>query len=488
MFDVVTPESIGVSSSKVRRYLELLNRHGLAIHSVLMARGEKLFCQAYYKPYSADDIHRMYSVTKSYTGVAVCEMAARGLISLDDKIVYYFGDKLPQNVHPYLQAQTIRSMLKMQTCMHNTEWYRNKIDDRLAYYFSRQPDHYPETGFWYDSDGSFVLGVLIERVTGKKPLEYLREICLDKIGFSKSAKCLDVVGGYPWGDSALVCTPMDTMLFARLLANGGVWNGKRLLSEETVKLSIGNYTDTHKFELADHGSFGYGFQIWHSYNNGFAFLGMHGQLMFYDKNTDITFFCTGGTMGDTSTELIAALFYSEIIDSVEVDTLPENLKAQQELSDTINKLEIPVAYGNEKSYFEDIINGKEYKVQDNKMGITKFSLTFDERGGKFYYTNAQGEKTLIFGRKKNVIQAFPQTGYSSNVGGEVDENNTYRCAVSAAWGEEHRINIKVQIIDDYIGALEISIGFNENHAWLVMKKNAENFLNEYEGTATAEMV
>ncbi len=488
MFNIVTPESVGISSKRVKRYFELLNRHGLAMHSVLMARGDNLFCEAYYKPYSADDIHRMYSVTKSYIGVAVCELASRGLISLDDKIVDYFKDKIPENVHPYLEAQTIRSMLKMQTCMHNTEWYRNDIDDRIAYYFSRQPDHYPETGFWYDSDGSFVLGVLIERVTGKRPLEYLREICLDEIGFSKSAKCLDVVGGYSWGDSALICTPKDTMLFARLLANGGVWNGKRLLSEETVRLSTANYTDTHSFGILDNGSFGYGYQIWHSFSEGFAFLGMHGQRIIYDKNTDTILACTGGNIGETTSELIVSLFYSEIVDYIQSDSLPENTDAQQELDQAINNLEIPVAYGKESSEFEQVISGKEFTVKDNKMGITRFKLSFNENGGEFCYTNAQGEKTLMFGRKKNVIQQFPQTGYSGQVGGIADEDNTYRCAVSAAWGEEQKINIKVQIIDDYIGLLEIMIGFNQNHAWLVMRKEAENFLNEYDGTADAEMI
>jgi len=488
MFSVVTPESVGVPSSKVKKFIEFLKERGLFMHSVLLARGDKIFCEAYYEPFKKEEIHRMYSVTKSYIGVAVCELMARGKLSMDDKIIDFFPDKLPDKVHPYLQAQTIRSMLKMQTSMIlERSWFTNNNGDRLKFYFGEPPVRFPETGFSYDSDGSFVLGALVERVTGKRPLEYLREICLDEIGFSKEAKMLDSAGGYPWGDSALLCTPRDTLLFGRLLANGGVWNGKQLLNLEAVETALGNYSCTKSFGYQGFDTFGYGCQIWHSYKEGFAFLGMHDQRLFYDRKTDITFMCTGGNPSGVTGELLATLFYTVITDSAEDKSLPENAIAQKELSELIGTLKIPVAAGEEYSDFEKEINGKIFVPEKNNMGITKFSFSFEKDGGEFKYTNAQGDKSLKFGRKKNIIQQFPQTGYSKDVGGEECENHTYRCAVSGAWNESKHINLTVQIIDEYIGLLDISVGFNGKYAWLSMVKEAENFLEEYNGNAVAEM-
>ena len=488
MFINATPESIGVSSKTVKRFIDLLNQRSFFMHSILLAKGNKLFCEAYYEPYERDNIHRMYSVTKSYIGVAVCDMADKGLISLDDSIVKYFSDMLPENPHPFWQAQTIRSMLKMQTCLYDNYWFTKADDDRVKYYFSCKPHHHPETGFRYDSDGSFILGVLIERVTGKRPLEYLKEVCLDEIGFSADTRCLDALGGYPWGDSAFLCRPIDTLSFGRLLANGGEWNGKQLLSKKTVEQVLGNYTDTHSFGQHFYDAHGYGYQVWHSYTEGFAFLGMHSQYVFYDKATDIMLMCTGGNVSGIPGEIISTLFYTVIVDGAGAEALPENTSAQKELSDLFATLKIPVVRGKKASKLEKEINNKTFIPEDNPMGIKKFSFSFGESEGEFRYTNAQGDKVLKFGKGKNIIQQFPEKGYSSTTGRVKDMNNTYRCAVSAAWNEENRLGISVQIIDDYIGILNISVGFKGKHAWLQMFKEAEDFLWTYEGTAAAQMV
>ena len=104
------------------------------MHSVLLAHGDKLFCEAYWAPNKAEETHRMYSETKSYVGIAVAELAEEGKINLDDKIIDYFPEKLPEVVHPYLAAQTIRNMLEMQTCFTGDCWFKEHGGDRLRYY------------------------------------------------------------------------------------------------------------------------------------------------------------------------------------------------------------------------------------------------------------------------------------------------------------------------------------------------------------------
>ena len=145
------------------------------MHSVILARGENIFCEAYWKPFTDKSLHRMYSTTKSYVGVAVCQLAAEGKLSLDDKIIKFFPDKLPEKIHPFLSAMTVRHMLMMQTCMTPPSWFADRTTDRLKHYFETVPTRCCGTGFEYDSEGSFVLGALVERITDKTLIEYLRE-------------------------------------------------------------------------------------------------------------------------------------------------------------------------------------------------------------------------------------------------------------------------------------------------------------------------
>ncbi|MEE1278009.1 MAG: serine hydrolase, partial [Acutalibacteraceae bacterium] len=397
MFKNTTPEKIGIKSENVLKFLKTLEERGLYMHSVILARGENIFCEAYWKPFTDKSLHRMYSTTKSYVGVAVCQLAAEGKLSLDDKIIKFFPDKLPENIHPFLDAMTVRHMLKMQTCMTPPSWFADRTTDRLKHYFASTPTRYPGTGFEYDSEGSFVLGALVERLTGKTLIEYLREKCLDEIGFSKEAFCLQAPGGHTWGDSALLCTSRDQLAFGRLLANGGKWNGKQLLNSELVSEAVSKHTDTISSGIITYGALGYGYQIWRCYDGAFAFYGMHDQLMIYHPKTDITFVCTAGNPPGLSRSIIIEHFYNYIV-SEAADNGFADANGYGELEEYCNNLKLPAASGEKHSAFETKINKKKFVPEPNKMGITEFTLDFDENGGTFAYVNEQGKKELKFGR------------------------------------------------------------------------------------------
>ena len=78
----------------------------------------------------------MYSQTKSFVGVAIGLLEEDGLLSLDDPIVKFFPDKLPKEVHPYLEMQTVRHMLTMQTVGKPPSWFSHPEHDRTRLYFA----------------------------------------------------------------------------------------------------------------------------------------------------------------------------------------------------------------------------------------------------------------------------------------------------------------------------------------------------------------
>ena len=123
-------------------------------------------------------------------------------------------------------------------------------------------------------------------------------------------------------------------------------------------------------------------------------------------------------------------------------------------------------------------------LNENRMGITEFSLKFENDGGKLCYTNAQGYKELPFGINRNVFGKFPQLGYSDGVGGVYTNNGfMYEDAVSATWLDDYKLMIYVQIIDRYLGNCNMTFAFNGDKVTVVMRKTAEDFLHEYHGYA-----
>ena len=90
LFDRITPEEAGIKSRNVKKYLDLLDRRDIPMHSVLMIKGDRLFCEAYYAPFNKDTIHRMYSQTKSFVAMAIGFLIDEGKLKLDDKIADFF--------------------------------------------------------------------------------------------------------------------------------------------------------------------------------------------------------------------------------------------------------------------------------------------------------------------------------------------------------------------------------------------------------------
>ncbi|MBQ5810432.1 MAG: serine hydrolase, partial [Clostridia bacterium] len=71
MFQNITPEQAGISSKRVLNFFKVLDNYGFNTHSVIMARGNNIFAEAYYKPFDKDFKHRLYSASKSFVGIAI---------------------------------------------------------------------------------------------------------------------------------------------------------------------------------------------------------------------------------------------------------------------------------------------------------------------------------------------------------------------------------------------------------------------------------
>ena len=136
-FCKATPESCGIESSRILEFLEYLEDGGLTTHGVLMMKDDRVFAEAYWKPFDKDFCHRMYSQTKSYASIAVGLLEEEGKISLDDKIYDYFKDELENPPSEYMQQQTIREMLTMTTATTKWDyWFSSEAKDRVQNYFA----------------------------------------------------------------------------------------------------------------------------------------------------------------------------------------------------------------------------------------------------------------------------------------------------------------------------------------------------------------
>ena len=483
-FNYTTPESAGISSKNVLKLLRVFERYGFRTHSVIMARENKIFLEAYYKPFNRDFKHRMYSVSKSFVAIAMGFAIEEGLVSLDDKMTDYFKEYHNDKTNDILCDATIRDFLTMQTAQSDSvNWFNKGSSDRADVYFWRTGDKIPGTLWRYDSPGSYMLGAIVEQVTGMPFLEYLKKKCLNDIGFSKDAYCLMAPGKYSFGDSGVMCTSLDLLHFARFVMNGGTWQGKEYMRtdyiKDAVKPLVANVNNTNR----TYNAYGYGYQIWGAPEGGFAFIGMGDQFAICHPDTDFIFIINSDNQGyAVSRELMYYELYNSIIHEFK-DFLPEDDEAYKELTSYVSGLELFSLEDKGDNDFAKIVSGRTYYLNENPMNIEYVRLDFEGKRGTLSYKNLQGEKQLTFGLGYNEFTKFPEEGYSDMVATEFKSGHYYDAAVSADWLEEKKLRIFTQIIDKYFGNTTFILSFKNNSVTIEMTKTAENFLNEYQGQA-----
>ncbi len=482
-----TPEQVGISSADIQRYVDYLEEFRLSTHSVIIARGDDIVLEKYWEPFGPEYLHRQYSASKSIVAIAVGFAIQDGYFTLDDKMIDLFPKELENQPEPYIRNQTVRNMLMMSTSHIDQGWFKgHTTTDRVQHYFDCHSMCEPRPGgsnFLYDSEGSFVLGALVERKTGKSLIDYLKEKLFPKIGVSDKAYFLKCPGGHSWGDSAMVCRSMDMLLMGRFMLNGGKWNGEQLLDEKYVRDATSKLTDNNFTNKISCESFGYGYLIWQTYDNSWMFYGMGGQFVVGIPDKDIVMVHNADDQGNSGAmDTIVRAFFELVVRNVKDEPLPENPEALKKLKE---RLPLMTAKGEMTSSFAEKINGVTYALEENKMGISKLAIHLSGDEGEMRYTNAQGDKVIRFGFGKNVFEdRFPQEGYSDKVGGVDTKDFYYKYAASAAWVDEWQLHLKVQIIDTYFGRLDIRLSYNDQGEISVrMTKTAEDFLNEYTGWA-----
>ncbi len=460
---------MSISSGAIKRYVEKLERSGLSTHSMIISEGENIVFEHYWEPFNAGFLHRQYSVSKSIVAIAVGFAVQEGLFSLDDGIIEHFPEYAGDNY----TRQTVRDMLMMATEKVDRNWFRSQTDDRLKTYFSNTRAETKGHGdlFDYDSAGAFVLGALVERASGRELGDYLREKLFDKIGVSKEAYFLKCPSGHAWGDSGFMCTARDLLKIARFVMK----KGEGLLSAEYLTDATSALIFNNDLGIDDYDTHGYGYLIWRSYENSFAFLGMGGQAALCLPDRDICLIVNSDDQGIPGAA-------KRIIDGF-FDMLHENSNDTADLAELCKTLKLAVSIGEKSSPMSGVINGREYIFGENPMGLKRLKVVFNTEGGRLIYENERGEMELIFGLGENAFGKFPEEGYSDLVGGMRAEGNYYDCAASAGWVEPHKLFIKVQIIDKYFGRLNIILSFREDRCAVRMVRAAEGFLSDYSGFA-----
>lgn len=197
-----------------------------------------------------DDVFQLSSVSKMFTAEAIMILKSRQLLDYDVDIKTYIPE-FPYEGITTRMLMTHRSGLSRYETLADNNWPDKRKpftnDDMIDYYIKYKPDPYfsPNNGFHYCNVNYALLASIVERVSGKRFVDFMREDVFDVIGMN---------------DSYIYDMPTDTMV-SLYLPNcvQGYYVGRRrprqaqneyLNGVKGDKIMFSNVEDMYRFKVA----------------------------------------------------------------------------------------------------------------------------------------------------------------------------------------------------------------------------------------------
>ena len=259
------------------------------LHAALVVQDGKVIYERTDPAHSIDQKHVMWSVSKTFTATAIGFAVQDGLLRVDDRMVDIIGDLCPPERPQWMDEITVHHLLTMSSGLSTTEpGGENGLKEDWARELLALPMHFrPGEYFEYNSMGSYILSVILTRVTGERVDNYLGHKLFKPLGITDwwwDASPQDFSAG-GWG---LFISAESLAKMGMFFLQKGVWNGKRLLGEEwfaeAMSPQIMQYrnkltTPEEIASVADNDwQHGYGYQMWCCTHDCYRLDGAWGQF------------------------------------------------------------------------------------------------------------------------------------------------------------------------------------------------------------------
>jgi CubicO group peptidase (beta-lactamase class C family) len=433
-----TPEAQGVASDDILKLVNALDAGVHEIHSLVLLRHGQVVAEGFWSPYSVDDIQVLYSGTKSFNSTAVGMLSDAGMLSVDDLVLSKFPELAPAQPDANMQKMTIKNLLTMATghttdtidtlrAAPNGEWTK-------AFLATAVPNA-PGTNFLYNSGAAYVLGAIVQKVSGQTVDEFLTSRLFEPLGIQRHLWGMSPEG-VNMTDGGLSVRTEDFAKFGLLYLNGGLWNGQQLVSQQWV-------TDATSKEISngnDNGNwnYGYGYQFWRS-PIGFRADGSLGQYSFVMPDRDMVLAITSGTSNSGGTDNLMKIVFANMPAGQDA-ALSENAGSLQALQDKLASLSLPLPTGTDSSGMAAQVSGAHYAVAGgNSQGITGLSFDFAAASPTVTIEDADGAHAIPIGIGSWVRG---RTGFRKHIN-DLYDTPEQGIAARGAWSADDTFNARM---------------------------------------------
>lgn len=201
----------------------------------LVLQQDSVLYEQYWDHYDSISPVNSFSMAKSIVGLLVGIAEGEGKLSLDDRA----GKYIPQFDNPQSEKLTLRNLLSMSSGLNYDESYSSLFSYTTEAYYGRNLQklvkkfkvvNEPGAKFEYMSGNTLLLGMILEKATGKKLSDYASEKLWGPVGASRAAFwSLDQADGTEKSYCCFYSNARDFALIGKLILDSGMAGGRQVV-------------------------------------------------------------------------------------------------------------------------------------------------------------------------------------------------------------------------------------------------------------------
>ena len=282
------------------------------LHALMVLKDDKVLWEQTDEGHTIDGKHVLWSASKTFTATAIGFAVQDGLLSVDDRMVDLIPDLCPEERNPWMDEVTVWHLLTMSSGiggeMSSQYARRGDLKDWAREVLSYPMRFQPGTMFEYNSMGTYMLSVILTRVTGERLDNYLdrklfKPLDITDWWWEKSPQDISSGG---WG---LFLSAESMAKMGLFMLHKGVWEGNRLLNEEWFNQAMSPQIMQYKNRMSEEEiaalqpaewNQGYGFQMWCCTHGAYRLDGAWGQfcIIIPEKNAVVVLFSHTANTGN----------------------------------------------------------------------------------------------------------------------------------------------------------------------------------------------
>ncbi|MFR7591012.1 MAG: serine hydrolase domain-containing protein [Longibaculum sp.] len=304
-----------IKKETISYFLNLLEKRHIECHALSICQNGHVLLEKAFSPYTLESLHPVYSVTKSFTSMAIGFLEAEGKLNIENSWISYFPEYEEYVADKQFYDVNIKHLLTMslgQDCevevTKDDNWIFTILGKKLAYQ--------PGTVYLYNSHCSHLLSALVTKLSHQKMSDYLKTKLFIPLDIHNYYWQEDLqgnnIGGY-----GLHISIHDLMKFGKCCLDGGMYEGKQVLPKQwldkATTIQMKN-VDAYPLNRSENRQ-GYGLHFWMCTHGAYRMSGLHAQLCFIQPENKLVIAMFNNSSGS---QAVLDCWFQAVEDQIEM--------------------------------------------------------------------------------------------------------------------------------------------------------------------------